>query len=213
MADEDIPEEFKQAVEFQRFQQKQYEEASRRKEEVHNADLAAFASFIDDLTDEQVDYLHDLIGELGQTGYSFKLQGIIVGSRVYRRGRMVDGQTYEQALGLGGAEDKPGDHVFDNISKSIDELSGSRSEAPALSGPLEGDFYEEEMIPPKPPEPKMVSDTRTYDVGYGVTAIKHGKQPLMCAQCGKPYASIEDMKEHVERDGGCKGCQNKMKWG
>ncbi|AUV60662.1 zinc finger DNA binding protein [Gordonia phage SteveFrench] len=220
MPDNDFPEEFQQALAFQRFQQKQYEEASRKKEESHNADLAAFSSFIDELGNDQLDFLHDLIGELGATAYAFKLQGIIVGARVYRRGRMVDGQTYEAALGLGGKEERPDPHVFDNIVKAIDELPDEEPSVedaaevlPAFNGPLEGEFSEEETIPPKPPEPKMVSETRTYDVGQGVVGIKHGKQPLMCASCSKPYASVEDMREHVERDGGCKGCQNKAKWG
>ncbi|QOR56205.1 hypothetical protein SEA_LINETTI_61 [Gordonia phage Linetti] len=225
MSDNDIPEEFRQAVEFQRFQQKQYEEASRQKEESHNADLAAFSSFIDELTNEQMDFLHDLIGDLGQTAYGFKLQGIIVGARVYRRGRMVDGQTYEAALGLGGDDEKPGDHVFEKISKAIDELPEDEPEMSVEDaeyvGRLEGEFFDSDIditpsskleevkmsVVPDPPE------VQRFDVGFGVVGVKIGKQPLRCSNCDKPYASVEDMKEHVTNDGGCKGCQNKMKWG
>ncbi|AUV60355.1 zinc finger DNA binding protein [Gordonia phage Flakey] len=222
MPDEDLPEEFRQALQFQKFQQKQYEENARKKEESHNADLAAFTSFIDELTDDQMDFLHELIGELGQTAYAFKLQGIIVGARVYRRGRMVDGQTYEAALGLGGDDDKPGDHVFDKITKAIDELPEAEPELETedieYAGPLEGEFFESDIANLPEPQPKLKSvppaqETQTYNFNHGVVGIKTGKQPLMCSKCGKPYASIADMREHIDRDGGCKGCQNKMKWG
>ncbi|QGH76205.1 hypothetical protein SEA_JELLYBONES_63 [Gordonia phage Jellybones] len=228
MPDEDLPEEFRQALQFQKFQQKQYEENARKKEESHNADLAAFTSFIDELTDDQMDFVHELIGELGQTAYAFKLQGIIVGARVYRRGRMVDGQTYEAALGLDGSEEDPDPHVYDNIMKAIDELPDEEPpEEPEVEeigyiGGLEGSFSESDIdIAPILPEPEEVKmsvvpdppEVQRFDVGLGVIGVKIGKQPLRCSNCDKPYASLEDMKEHVINDGGCKGCQNKMKWG
>lgn len=225
MPDEDLPEEFRQALQFQKFQQKQYEENARKKEESHNADLAAFTSFIDELTDDQMDFVHELIGELGQTAYAFKLQGIIVGARVYRRGRMVDGQTYEAALGLDGREEDPDPHVYDNIMKAIDELpeDGGPTEAESglnYIGRLAGEFSESDIdIGEVLPEPKPLMavsqppETETYSFNHGVTGVKVGKQPLKCAACEKPYASVADMREHIDRDGGCKGCQNKTKWG
>ena len=53
---------------------------------------------------DRLSYVHQLIEDIGASAYSQQLIGIIVGERVHKRGLMVDGRTYEDALGRGGDE-------------------------------------------------------------------------------------------------------------
>ena len=104
MPEDEVPEFAKDAVAFHNFQREQYEKAMREKEQNYHADLSGFVSFISDLSNEQLSYVHQLIEDIGASAYSQQLIGIIVGERVHKRGLMVDGRTYEEALGLGGDE-------------------------------------------------------------------------------------------------------------
>lgn len=105
MPEDEVPDFAKDAVAFHNFQREQYEKMMREKEQNYHADLSGFVSFISDLTNEQLSYVHQLIEDIGGTAYSQQLIGIIVGERVHKRGLMVDGRTYEEALALGGDEE------------------------------------------------------------------------------------------------------------
>ncbi|AKJ71743.1 hypothetical protein TIN2_53 [Tsukamurella phage TIN2] len=125
MPDDEVPEFAREAVEFQAFQQKRYEEAQREKEQNYNADLSAFAQFIDELRPDQLSYVLKLIEEIGVTPYAHQLIGIGVGSRIYRRGLMVDGKTYEEALGLvdeAEADNKPYTGPTDSTQPHFDPV-------------------------------------------------------------------------------------------
>lgn len=106
MPEDEVPEFAKDIVEMQKFQRKQYEESLREREENYHADIAAFVRFIEDLNNEQLSYLRSLIEDIGANAYSQQLIGIIMASRTYARGLMVDGKTYEEALGLGAPEEE-----------------------------------------------------------------------------------------------------------
>lgn len=101
-----VPEQFKDQAAFIRWQQKEFEKKAREKEQAYNADMSAFATFIDELSASQLDSLESLIEDIGANAKAYQYLGIIMGSRVYRRGLMVDGQTYEEACGL-TIEDEP----------------------------------------------------------------------------------------------------------
>ncbi|AKJ71851.1 hypothetical protein TIN4_54 [Tsukamurella phage TIN4] len=131
MPEDEVPEFAREAFEFQAFQQRQYEKAQREKEQNFQADLSAFATFIEELTNDQLNYVIKLLEEIGSTVYSNQLIGIGIASRVYRRGLMVDGKTYEEALGLvkepeddkaGMTDDEDNPHLAFRPSEDADNV-------------------------------------------------------------------------------------------
>lgn len=205
MPEDEVPEFARQAVEFQQFQQKQYEKALREKEENYNADLSAFVTFIDELSKPQLDYVRQLIEDIGGNAYSQQLIGIIVGSRVYRRGLMVDGKTYEEALGLDNGVEPPAglkDKVMDDFDSAVNDAIKLTHHPTVTSG-----------VPPTEAEEKNRQRQAIMDRWGLVSSVAGEPGPVSCKACGRPYASAEDAEETFIKNDGCPGCHLKAKWG
>lgn len=107
MPEDELPQQAKDAIAFQKYQQKQYEEKQREQKNELNAALSEFSSFISELNHEQLDYVIRLVDEHGCTAVSNQLVGIAIAHRVFIRGLMVDGRSYEEAMGLDGSPEVP----------------------------------------------------------------------------------------------------------
>lgn len=197
MPEDEVPEFAKQAVEMQEFQQRQYQKAAKEREENYNADLSAFVTFINELSSDQVEYLKGLIEDVGANAYSQRLIGVIVGQQVFQRGLMVDGKTYEEALGLN--------------TDASELVLPEEMQAQNLPTPQEPTVVE-------PTEP-IIARSLIEDGERKVQAIMdrwgliYTDTGLVCEACGKPYATAEDAEETFIKFDGCPGCHQKQKWG
>lgn len=204
MPEDDVPEIARQHHELVKYQQKQYEENQRQREQNYNADLSAFVSFIGDLDADQLGYLKQLIEEISASAYAQQLIGIIIGSRVYSRGLMVDGKSYEEALGLDDGEPlKAGDTKLNPVEQYIE-------------GAVDG--IDTDLIPPAPPEPEPAWEWTMEDK----EAAEHLKVRLrndgtvtcegVCGGSANWNSLDSRIRDEVD-NGGCPHCISKTKWG
>lgn len=173
---------------------------AREQEQEHNADLASFAAFIDDLDNDQLDYIEKLISNVGGTANAYLYKGILVGCRLFRRGLMVDGRTYEEALGLDtGQNPVKGETKIKAVSQLVDEvMSGG-------IGPLTADT-----------ELERIQDEVDQSIAmgnYDLERTPDSDEGVQCRKCKMPYGALKDAIETINRKGGCSNCIMKEKWG
>ncbi|QSL99702.1 hypothetical protein SEA_AUSTIN_62 [Gordonia phage Austin] len=200
MTDDDMSEAVRQAKEYTAWQQEEYQLRAREQEQEHNADLASFAAFIDDLDNDQLDYIEKLISNVGGTANAYLYKGILVGCRLFRRGLMVDGRTYEEALGLDtGPSVDEGEAKIKTVPQLVDEvMSGG-------IGPLTADTELEKVRAEVMQSAEMLH--------LGLERTPDSDEGVQCHKCKMPYGTLKDAIETINRKGGCSNCIMKEKWG
>ncbi|USH44878.1 hypothetical protein SEA_AMORE2_63 [Gordonia phage Amore2] len=200
MTDDDMSEAVRQAKEYTAWQQEEYQLRAREQEQEHNADLASFAAFIDDLDNDQLDYIEKLISNVGGTANAYLYKGILVGCRLFRRGLMVDGRTYEEALGLDtGPNRDEGEAKIKTVPQLVDEVM-SGGIAP-LTADTELEKVQDEI------------DQSIAMGNYNLERTSDSDEGVQCRKCKMPYGTLKDAIETINRKGGCSNCIMKEKWG
>lgn len=211
MTDDDMSEAVRQAKEYSAWQQQEYQLRAREQEQEHNADLASFAAFIDDLDNDQLDYIDKLISNVGGTANAYLYKGILVGCRLFRRGLMVDGRTYEEALGLDTGQNlHEGETKIKTVTQLVDEvMSGGIA-------PLTADTELEKIKAEQSAELKKVqaeAERSAEILQLGLERTPDSDEGVRCHKCKMPYGTLKDAIETINRKGGCSNCIMKEKWG
>lgn len=194
MNEEDLPESAREMLKVHRFNQEQYAKHLDKIQKGHMASVTRFIRFIDSLDNEQLDELQLIMIQCDEShSTTAEYCGIISGSRVYARGLMADGTTWEEALGL---MDIP-------------------AEAPKVSDPIKtAEAFAEEVDEGDTGDAKDLQEALEREA----LLMQHDLQPrgsgeTVVHKCGTPYASMEDAIETFIRKDGCPVCHQKEKWG